>query len=103
MLAALAGVACSEQAGQTLTAAQRGERVYKNVCITCHNPDPTQDGSVGPAVAGASRELVEARVLRAEYPPGYTPKRPSNAMPPMPYLKDSIDDLAAYLAEAARL
>ena len=40
-----------------------------------------EDGSVGPAVAGASRELIEAKVLRGEYPPGYTPKRPGGAGP----------------------
>jgi len=75
----------------------RGERIYQNLCIACHNGDPTQDGAVGPAVAGASHELLEARVIRGTYPEGYTPKRPGGAMPQFPYLKDSIGDLAAYL------
>jgi len=92
--------ACSDSGGRQLSPlAQEGRRVYQNVCIACHNGDPTQDGSAGPAIAGSSRELIEARVLRAEYPPGYTPKRPGRAMPRLDYLADKIDPLAAYLAE----
>jgi hypothetical protein len=48
-------------------------------------------------VRGASRELLEARILRGAYPPGYTPKRPSAIMQPMPHLAGSLDDLAAFL------
>ena len=80
--------------------AQQGERVYQNVCIACHNGDPTLDGSLGPAVAGSSAELLEARVVRGEYPPGYQPKRPGEGvMPRFEYLADQIPGLAAYLAE----
>jgi mono/diheme cytochrome c family protein len=100
---ALAALACSRSdPGAAQDAARRGATVYANVCTTCHAADPNLDGSIGPAVAGASRELLEARLLHAGYPPGYTPKRPSHAMPPYPYLEKQIDDLAAYLAEAAR-
>jgi hypothetical protein len=53
---------------------------------------------VGPPVKGASRALLEARLLHAGYPPGYTPKRSSAVMPAMPQLAASIPDLAAYLA-----
>ncbi len=79
------------------TAVERGRRVYVANCVACHNPDPTKDGTIGPAIAGSSLALVEARVLRAEYPPGYTPKRPSALMPAQPYLKPDVPDLAAYL------
>jgi mono/diheme cytochrome c family protein len=79
--------------------AAQGERVYQNVCIACHNGDPSQDGSLGPAIAGSSAELLEARVVRGEYPPGYTPKRPGEVMPRFEYLADQIPALAAYLAE----
>lgn len=75
----------------------RGEQVYRANCIVCHHPDPRQVGSVGPEIAGASRELLAARLLRAEYPAGYTPKRDSRLMPPLPYLEQDIDALAAYL------
>ena len=92
--------ACSQP--RSLTAAERGRRVYLANCITCHNPDPTQPGSAGPEVAGASRELLEARVIHAAYPPGYTPKRATHAMVALPYLAERIDDLAAFLATPGR-
>jgi hypothetical protein len=63
----------------------------------CHNSDPSKDGSVGPAIKGSSRDLIEARLLHATYPPGYNPKRNSRAMPSYPYLKSAIPDLAAFL------
>ena len=97
-LIACGSAACSSSA-ELSPLAQQGQRVYQNVCIACHNGDPTQDGSAGPAIAGSSRELIEARVLHASYPPGYTPKRQSNAMPRFDYLSDQIDALAAYLTE----
>lgn len=78
---------------------EQGRRVYVANCIACHHTDPSRDGSLGPAVAGSSRELLEARILRAEYPPDYTPKRPTSLMQAMPYLKADIDALAAYLEE----
>ena len=84
------------------TAAMRGERVYQNVCIACHHGDPNKDAAIGPAVAGSSRELIEARVVRGEFLPGHTPKRPGGAMPAFPFLADQVDDLAAYLEAAAR-
>lgn len=91
--------ACSNSS-KPLTAAERGRQVYMSTCIICHNPDPNQPGSQGPAIAGASRDLVEARVLRAAYPPGYTPQRTTHAMPAQPHLASKIDDLTAFLAEA---
>jgi mono/diheme cytochrome c family protein len=95
-------MACGQGSqGELSPLAQEGRQVYLNVCIACHNGVPAQDGSVGPAIAGASRELIEAKVLRGEYPPGYTPKRPGGAaMPRFEYLADKIDALAAYLAAA---
>jgi mono/diheme cytochrome c family protein len=75
----------------------RGRQIYAANCTACHNPDPSKEGSLGPAIKGSSQELLEARILRAAYPPGYTPKRTSNSMPPMPFLKSAIPDLAAYL------
>jgi mono/diheme cytochrome c family protein len=83
-------------------AIERGRRSYLANCTACHNNDPALPGAIGPEIAGSSRELIEARVLRAEYPPGYTPKRSSHAMVAMPFLKDSIGDLAAYLGSVAK-
>jgi mono/diheme cytochrome c family protein len=100
-LACLAACSDGDRGAGLSPLAQQGQRVYQNVCIACHNGDPTKDGSAGPAIAGSSRELIEARVLHAAYPPGYTPKRPGNAMPSFPFLANDIDALAAYLSESA--
>ena len=77
--------------------ARRGRGIYLSSCVACHNRDPSKDGATGPAITGASRELLEARVLRASYPPGYTPKRKSSLMQARPYLRSAIADLAAFL------
>ena len=101
LLALLASlVACSNQAAQDLSeAARRGQRTYQNVCLACHHANPTRDGTLGPAIAGSSVELLEAKVLRGQYPPGYAPKRTTKVMPPFTYLRDKLPDLATYLAE----
>ena len=92
-LTALAG--CSQE---TLSPeAERGRQVYQAQCIACHNSDPAQPGAVGPAVKGPSEELLRAKVLQGAYPPGYTPKRPTKVMQPMPQLANEIPALAAYL------
>ncbi len=97
---AIAMMGCSESSAPPLSeAAQRGKAVYLSVCIACHNANPALDGALGPASAGASRELLEARVVHGNYPPGYKPKRDSMAMPAFPQLADKIDDLTAYMAE----
>jgi mono/diheme cytochrome c family protein len=74
-----------------------GRSVYNANCIACHNLNPVEDGALGPAVANSSLELLEARVLRGEYPEGYTPKRPSRVMIPLPHLELQLPELAAYL------
>lgn len=106
-LAVVAGVllvaACSPEAGPPPGGAgaggdpARGQQVYLARCTVCHGMDPARDGPVGPAIKGASRELLEARVLRGTYPPDYRPKRPTQVMQPMPDLEPTLPDLAAYL------
>lgn len=105
--AALAVGACSDGGSQPALSAKarEGQSVYRANCTACHNMDPKKPGGVGPAVAGASLELLRAKVLRGEYPPGYEPKRDTTAMPPLPHLEESLPALAAYLdavAEARR-
>ena len=78
-------------------AVSRGRALYLAQCTSCHATDPAQAGPVGPPVKGSSRELIEAKVRHGSYPPGYTPKRSSALMPPMPQLASSIPDLAAFL------
>jgi mono/diheme cytochrome c family protein len=81
--------------------AARGEQVYRTNCLACHAMDPSEAGAVGPALAGSSLELLRAKVLRNEYPPGYTPKRETRAMVPLPHLEPDLPALAAYLEQAA--
>jgi mono/diheme cytochrome c family protein len=95
LAAVLAG--CGQGGSSLGPEAERGRQVYVANCTSCHATDPAQNGPLGPAVRGASRELLEARILRGAYPPGYTPKRPSAIMQPMPHLAGSLDDLAAFL------
>lgn len=76
---------------------EEGRAFYATHCTACHSPDPKKDGALGPAVYGSSLELIEARVLQAKYPPGYTPKRNTHIMTALPFLKDNIPALHAYL------
>ena len=98
LLGAVAAVALAACGREPLSPeAERGRQVYLSQCTACHASDPAQPGPVGPAVKGASRELLEAKVLRGTYPPGYTPKRTTTVMPPQPQLAPEIDALAPYL------
>jgi mono/diheme cytochrome c family protein len=104
--AALLGIAVALIIGacgkpRELSAVDRGEVVYRTNCISCHNRDPNVAGPLGPAIAGSPRLLIEARVLHGTYPPGYTPQRKSHTMRALPWLDGHVDDLTAYLADAA--
>lgn len=77
--------------------ALHGKEIYNTYCIACHNPDPSLDGAIGPAIKGSSEALIEARVIHGTYPSGYKPKRDSQAMIPMPHLVNDIKALAEYL------
>lgn len=87
-----------EITAQALTPLEsRGKGVYISNCISCHNPDPSLDGSIGPALAGSSLTLITHRILTRDYPPAYSPKRSSMIMPSFPQLKDDLPSLHAYL------
>jgi mono/diheme cytochrome c family protein len=92
-------LACSaDEASDPASAlAKRGEQVYLANCTACHALDPAQAGPVGPPVAGASLALLEAKVLRNEYPPGYTPQRDTKAMIPLVHLAPELPALAEFL------
>ncbi len=102
MIVVLIGLsACPKPAPSTESqAVTTGRQAFLINCASCHNINPNLDGSVGPAIAGAPRDLVEARVLHQAYPPGYTPKRTTHLMRPLPWLAPKIDDLTAFLAAA---
>ncbi len=92
--------AASPQVPEALSAEEMieaGRSVYNANCIACHSLDPTKDGALGPAVAGASLGLLEARVIRAEYPEAYEPKRATRVMVALPHLETRLPELAAYL------
>ena len=76
---------------------QRGKSVYNLNCIACHNSDPSKDGSAGPAISGSSKQLLEARILRATYPEAYKSKRESKQMPALPHLEKEIPAIQAFL------
>ncbi len=76
---------------------KRGRAIYLSNCAACHNLDPSKDGPIGPAIKGSTKDLVEARVLHAAYPPGYTPKRRTTMMPAQPDLQPAIPDIVAFL------
>ena len=92
---ALALSACSSE--KLSPEAERGRQLYLGSCIACHSADPTQAGPVGPEIKGSSQDLLEAKLLRGTYPPGYKPKRPTAVMPPQPQLARDVPALAAYL------
>jgi mono/diheme cytochrome c family protein len=95
----LFGFACTPKGPQSATQAlvSRGRVVYQSNCIACHNTDPRKPGSLGPEVWGSSLELVESRVMRAEYPAGVTPKRQTHLMVAIPQLKSDVPALHAFL------
>jgi mono/diheme cytochrome c family protein len=101
-VAVVLGVALAAACGKPreLTAVDRGEVIYRTNCISCHNANPNVEGALGPAIAGAPRALIEARVLHGNYPPGYHPQRKSHTMRALPWLDGHVDDLTAYLAAA---
>jgi mono/diheme cytochrome c family protein len=93
---------CSKESNKSPQSAknadlERGRAVYAANCVACHNADPSKDGPIGPAIKGSSKELLEGRVLRTEYPSNYKPKRNTKIMPQFPFLKTEIPYLARYL------
>jgi len=108
-IAAMAGVlclaaACSEGTPDDPQAARvrQGRAAYQADCAACHNPDPTQPGAVAPEIAGSSLELLTAKVLRNEYPPGYAPKRDTQGMFALVHREPDLPALEAYLGSFPR-
>ena len=94
--------ACAEESEEAKRlakdpSAKLGRIVYLLNCTACHNRNPAKAGSQGPPIKGSSRTLLEAKILHASYPPGYVPKRTSNAMRRYPHLEKKISQIAAYL------
>ena len=90
--------ACNKQPANADPKAQAGRGLYLANCIACHNVNPALNGSLGPAIKGSGLDLVKARVLHGEYPPGYSPKRPTRIMRPLPLTEENVEDIQAFLA-----
>jgi len=88
---------CSDSGSPPGPAAERGRQLYLAQCTACHNSDPAQAGPVGPPLKGTPRAVVESKVVRGTYPPGYAPKRSTSLMPPQPALAPEIPALAEFL------
>ena len=95
--AAVVMTACNSRPPDAI---EKGRMVYMTNCVVCHNPNPNLAGNQGPAIAGSSQALLEARVLNLTYPPGYIPQQKTHAMRAFPQLKNHIGDLHAFLAAA---
>lgn len=103
LLLVLLLLSCSKKETKSLSALEaQGKASYMSNCITCHHQDPRLTGSVGPEIADSSLELLTARVLSKTYPPGYKPKRTSELMPALPFLKRDIQALHAYINSFAK-
>jgi mono/diheme cytochrome c family protein len=89
--------ACRKQDPNADPKVVMGRGVYLSNCIACHNMNPERDGSLGPAIKGSALDLLQARVLRGEYPPGYSPKRPTKIMVKLPLMEADVEAVHAYL------
>jgi mono/diheme cytochrome c family protein len=93
----IASVSCTKKESVPVAPADEGRRLYATHCTACHAADPKKEGAVGPAIWGSSTELLERRLVHGDYPPGYSPKRSTKVMTLLPFLKDQIPNLQAYL------
>mgnify|MGYP001161493039 FL=1 len=76
---------------------EKGEIVYKTLCISCHHIDPRKDGILAPAIAGSDYELIKSMIMTGRPPKGVKQKWPEAKMAPLPHLKESIPHLHDYI------
>mgnify|MGYP001255706578 CR=1 FL=1 len=76
----------------------RGESVYRQVCISCHNIDPRKVGSLAPDIAGSTLEVVKSMIMTGKPPKGVDPKWPDKEMAALPNLEEKIPDIYEYLS-----
>jgi mono/diheme cytochrome c family protein len=94
------GTACGKREDVSPEQARldKGRTLYTLRCASCHHPsDPRKDGGIGPAVAGSSLELLDARLNGNGYPEGYAPKRATKVMPKLPTTPEELAALHAFL------
>ncbi len=91
------GMACKKGEPEKSDPVSEGRAIYTIHCTACHSYNPSADGSLGPALKGSSLELLQARVLRGEYPAGYAPKRNTHIMQKLPLEEADVEALHAFL------
>jgi mono/diheme cytochrome c family protein len=73
-----------------------GQEIYNKHCIQCHGNAGV--GLIGPRIKDSSLEVLKSKVLTGKYPPGYTPKRKTRAMPVFKNLRDQdVEKVYKYL------
>lgn len=90
-------VSCTKGEKKPPSLEDQGRNLYATHCTACHGANPKIDGTLGPAIFGSSLELLNSRILKGDYPSGYEPKRKTKQMVALPFLKDQIPALHAYL------
>ena len=76
---------------------EKGRIVYFANCVSCHNNNPKKTGSIGPAVYGASIDVLAQKIVFGKFPENYSAKRTSKIMPLMPHLKKEISNLHVFI------
>ena len=76
----------------------RGEAIYRQVCISCHNIDPRKQGALATEIAGSELEVIRSMIMTGKTPKGVKPKWPDMKMAPLPNLEDKIPDIYEYLS-----
>jgi mono/diheme cytochrome c family protein len=81
--------------------AAQGKTIYLSNCISCHNQDPRQSGSLGPSQYETPWEVFKVKVVTGRYPkalpPGYSPLRTTKAMRKFPDLEGDLPALWSYI------
>ena len=90
-------IACGKKGAGDADGGVSGRSLYALHCTACHNGNPAIDGSLGPAIKGSSLDLIQARVLRGEYPAGYAAKRNTHIMPKLPLTEADVESLQVFL------
>jgi len=75
----------------------KGQVIYKQNCISCHNTNPSKVGSIGPELTSTPLEVFRTKVPHGKYPEGYTPKRSTNAMPKFKRLEKEVEHIYNYV------
>lgn len=94
-------VAATPEAEKLSPELEKGKLLYVSNCLQCHNRDPNVKGAVGPEIIDAPLEVMTSKVMTSKYPavlpPGFVPKRKTQAMRAIPKLKDDIPLIWAYV------